>query len=317
MVNSEKIRSGRLWLGIFFLLFAIGFAWLWSKYPIIKANWPEIKIQLQRIKAIWKNEINVLDAEIKKEFFGLRLLITKSEVYQIIGSENFGEFKTDQPNVTGIILEREMRASNYGYDYWDKNGKGRNLKSNFWGYPSTKGEDVKPNPWIERINMELGGMADAGIKEVLLYFFGNIFYKIMIIYAPPYTNQVPWERFTEPTLKTYKLSAKSPSTGLLFNDGNTSLIMTLSNQNIWFHYELGISTDTTAQLELLNLQADTYRLQGDDMKALLKQQEMEWIHLQERLRNPTDEYYYVIYQNNRIAQDVEKLRDSNLPVPKL
>ena len=108
--ESSKKRGHFLrWgLALFLVIGVIGIAWMWMRYQAIK-DLPQVKTQIEKIKDIWNDTINVVDKEIRPEFLDLKLLTARDDVYRVVGKEHTREFVTEIPQVKGILIERHVR----------------------------------------------------------------------------------------------------------------------------------------------------------------------------------------------------------------
>lgn len=311
-------RSKRYLPWLFLALVVAGIAWVWVRYQAVK-DLPEMREAIEKVKAAWDDQINVRDRKIQPEFHGLRLFMTREEIYQLAGKENTREFTTEIPEVRGVLIERDMHARNYGYDAWDKNGKGVTWKWSFWRIGgSYEGEGFKSNLWMEKIDREIDIALEKIVVSVWCYFFGDLFYKMKIVFSPQYAQQVTWERFLDPTLKFYNFTVNCPKgqkscfypSPIVFNDGRNNLKMDRTDYS-----ESGLSQQYSYLIHLLNLEAETLDLKGDSMGALQKRQQIELIQLEERLGSFAGQYYLVVYENNKIAKDIEHAHAAHFRAP--
>lgn len=271
--SRKTVHFPRWGLALFSVIGAIGIVWMWMRYQAIK-DLPQVKAQIERIKEIWNDKINVHGRKIQPEFHGLRLFITRDEVYQIVGESNTRAFTTEIPEVTGILIERNMDASNYGYDAWDAKGNGIKRRRNLWSSTSYSEVFSKLNPWLGKVMTSMSIVAPGKeiISAVSCYFFGEIFYKMRIDYEWGYSIEVSWEQFLEPSARAYGWRSLGPNESyhdvVSANDGVTSVIF-----------------------------MRTYHPDSDPMYG-------------------STYVYSVIYQNNKIANDVENARGARFPTQK-
>ena len=251
-------------------MLVLAVVWAWIRYQAIKGT-PEWKSAIERLKAVWDDKVNVFTREIQPEFYGLKLFMTRDEVYQLVGKSNTREFTTEIPEVRGILIEGSMLADDYGYDAWDGSGNGVRWKTNFWG--STYGGDsFKDNPWLRKVTTSMSASGKQIISSVSCFFFGEIFYKMRIDYEWGYSTEVSWEQFLEPSARAYGWKSIGPNElypdVVSANDGVTSTIF-----------------------------MKTYHPDSDPMYG-------------------NTYVYSVIYQSNKIANDVEKTHKLHFPTQK-
>jgi len=270
---SKRRRVFRLVVTIT-ILALLGF-WIWTRYAVIKTNWPFFKGQVERTKAILNNEINVLNRKIDPNFFGMKLFMQKNEFFKLIGEENTRPIEVEIPELSGVLVEHSMLDINYGYDFWDKkNGQGRmNRQLGFFeAYdPDSYGASSwKDNPWIQGPNSQIPRVEE--LQNISCYFFRDVLYKIQIEYGYYHDNfETRWRQFVEPTFRSYGFSLQCP-------DGT-------SNCNLSQQLHLN---DGTTNLSF-------YRFH-------------DYVH--------DADSYEVIYENNKVAKDVEEAKKAHFSGPK-